>query len=254
MPLEFAWPMTSSFAGVPSLQANGSAGLSGDASPAGVSGRLDIVPDPTGVRGNVMRSRLYENDAKSGNGHRSEIANTASGFSEYWYSWKMMLGDDWTDLNEPFSLMQLHDTPDDGDAIKTPNLLVAVLSGHFRAIVPDPLPTENQIFNRKGSLGIQTLRWYDCCVHVNWKTSGVAGFREVLFDRVPIYREHNVVTSYDDVEGPFLKLGVYDGLNAAAGYAQRTAYYSDIRVWAGAANHVDGMGGALAQPRAVVLL
>lgn len=255
MALELSWPMTSSFAGVPSLQANGSSGLTGDASPSGVSGRLEIVRDPTGVRGNVMMSRIFETDTVTASYIRSEIANEPSEFSEYWYSWKMMFGDDWGTFSEPFSIMQAHDTPDDGDPVNAPTFILAILSGHIRGIIPGhTLPSDGSTLARVGSTAVQAGVWYDCCVHANWKKSGVAGFREFFIDGVPIWRQHNVVTEYDNVEGPFLKLGVYDGLSASAGWAQRTAYYSDIRVWAGAANHIDGMGRAMAQPRNVVLI
>ena len=251
MPLGTYWPMTASFAGVPSLQANGSAGLSGDDSPAGVSGRLEIVPDPTGVRGNVMMSRLFEGDAESGNGTRSEIADEPSDFAEYWYSFKMMFGDDWGDFLAPFSLCQLHDTPDGGDGLKTPTMMLAILSGHIRGIVPGTLPTENQMFNRSGCVGARAWHWYDVCIHANWKKSGVAGFREIFIDGVRIWGDVNQVTSYDDVAGPFFKIGVYEGLNATAGWAQRTAYFSEVRVWSGAASYMDGMG-RLPQPPAIV--
>ena len=254
MPLLTSWPMTSSFAGVPSLQANGSSGATGDASPSGIAGRLEIVQDPTGVRGNVMRSRLYETDALAGTGHRSEIANIPSLFDEYWYSFKFMLGDDWTSLNEPFSLAQLHDTPDGGDGLKTPNMLFALLSGHFRCIVPGPLPAENQVFNRYGSVGADVGVWHDVCMHTIWKTSGVAGLRELFFDGVPIYREFNIVTSYADVQAPFFKMGVYDGLNANSGYFKRTAYYSDVRIWNGPATYEQGLNRQIAQPRRVTKL
>lgn len=248
MPLETHWPMTKDFLGVPQIQANGSSGTTGSTNPNGIAGRLEIVPDPTGVRGNVMMSRLYETDTPVASYQRSEIANSASQFSEYWYSWKMMLGNDWPTLNEPFSLMQLHDTPDGGDSVKTPNFLVAVLSGHFRAIVPDTLPAENQVFNRRGSVGADLMRWHDFCVHINWTKSGTAGFRELFVDGVPIYREINVVTSYDDVVAPFLKLGVYDGLSAADGWAQRTAYFSEVRIWSGAATYEQGLNRLLSVP------
>lgn len=255
MPLLTSWPMTSSFAGVPSLQANGSSGATGDAFPNGIDGRLEIVRDPTGVRGNVMRSRLYETDAVVSSYQRSEIANTADTFGEFWHSWKMMLGDDWTNLNEPFSLMQLHDTPDGGDPVKAPNFLLTLLTGHLRGIVPDQtLPTEGTVFRRVGSVGAQLLRWYDCCVHVNWTKSGTAGFREFFIDGVPVWREVNVVTSYDDVAAPFLKLGVYNGLSANAGWTQRTAYYSDIRIWSGSATYEQGLNRQIAQPRRLTKL
>lgn len=255
MAVTLSWPMTASFAGIPSLMANGSSGLTGDASPSGVAGRLEIVADPIGQRGNVMMSRLFETDAPVSAGQRSEIADVASGLSEYWYSWKMMLGDDWGSFSEPFSLMQLHDTPDGGDPANAPNFLLAILSGHLRGIIPDQtLPADGSTLRRVGSTAVEALRWYDCCVHVNWKQSGVAGFREFFIDGVPIWRQFNVVTEYVNVVGPFLKLGVYDGLAATDGWVQRTAYYSDIRVWSGVANHVDGMGRALTQPQNVLMI
>lgn len=252
MPLTTHWPLNTSFAGVPSLQANGSAGLSGDMSPSGVAGRLEIVRDPIGMRGNVMMSRLYEDDAYSGNGNRSEIADAPSLYDEYWYTWAMMLGDDWGDMSRQFSLMQLHDTPDGGDGLKTPTFILGTLSGHLRGMVPDAtLPAENQVFVRVGSAGLQAMRWYTCCVHANWKTSGVAGFRELFIDGVPVFRQYNLVTNYTDVAAPFLKIGIYNGLLAPAGWGVRTAYYSDMRVWRGSATYEQGAGRPLVPPAAV---
>ena len=194
-----------------------------------------------------MHSVLYETDEYSGNGNRSEIANSASEYDEYWYSWWMMLGDDWGDLSMQCSLMQMHDSPDEGDGLKTPSFLLGTLSGHLRIIVPDTLPAENQIFIRRASQRIIPKLWYHLCLHVNWKTSS-SGFREVFVDGVPIWREFGIATNFTDVKAPFLKLGVYNGLSAPSGWVKRTAYYSDVRIWRGPATYEQGLNRELAIP------
>ena len=253
MPLATHWPLTESFRGIKSLHANGSdnpgPSPTGDQAPNGIEGRLEIVPDPTGVRGNVMRSTLYETDADTASHKRSEIAGYAETLSEYWHSWKMMLSPDWTDYKSPFILMQIHDTPDVDDGIvKTPNYLVCVIDGHFRVIVPgETLPAETNVFLRQSGYKIESGRWYDFCVHTNWATN-VTGFREMFIDGIRVVYEFSLPTQYTDIIGPYLKLGVYDGLSASAGWVSRRAYYSDIRIWEGAATHRDGLNRDKANP------
>lgn len=259
MPLETSWPMTTDFRGVPSLQANGSTGTDGDDSPEGIDGRLEIVPDPAGVYGSVMRATLYETDAEVGEGVRSEIAQRGSThgatFTEYWYCFKFKLSEDWPSLSEPFTIAQLHDTPDIDDVlVKTPNFIFCLKNGHFRCIVPGQLPTENQVFNYVGSVGADRGVWHDVCIHALWAKAAPTGFRECFVDGIPIYREHGIYTSYDDAKGPFFKLGIYHGLNATAGWVMRRAYFSDVRIWSGAATYEQGLNRQIAQPRRLTKL
>lgn len=254
MALQYHWPMTTSFAGIKSLQANGSdnpgPSPTGDEAPNGIEGRLDIVQDPTNVLGNVMRSTLYETDAVTATYPRSEIAGYADSVGEEcWYSWKMMLSPDWTNYSSPFILMQIHDTPDVDDVIvKTPNFLVCVIDGHFRVIVPgETLPDETNVFLRQKSHKIESGKWYHFCLHVYWATN-VVGFRELFIDGVRLYSEFGIPTQYTDIIGPYLKLGVYDGLSAADGWGSRRAYYSDIRIYKGAATHSIGMNREVVPP------
>lgn len=252
MPLALSYPLNT-FAGVPSLQANGTQ-TTGDDSPDGVAGRLEIVDDPLGQRGRVMRATLYETDAITAGYQRSEIAFSPDTIGEWWHSWWMMLDETWTDLEAPFILQQIHDTPDGGDAGKAPNFLTTLLSGHLRVIVPEQaLPTEGQNLRRGGCIGAQARRWYHCCLHVIWATNGV-GIRELFIDGVPVHRENSLATQYVDVVGPYLKLGVYDGLSATAGWTMRRAYYSDVRMWSGAATYQDGLARELALPTRVQVL
>lgn len=119
MPLVTHWPLSNTFAGVNSIQANGSdnpgPSPTGDQAPAGIAGRLEIVQDPTGTLGGVMRSTLYEADTLTASGRRSEIARSPDTKDEYWYSWWLMLDPAWGDLSQQMILMQMHDSPDGGD-------------------------------------------------------------------------------------------------------------------------------------------
>ena len=253
MPLQTSWPMTSSFAGVPSLQANGTQ-TTGTSSPSGIDGRLEIVRDPTGVRGNVMRSTLYESDDNTAGYRRSEIAGPADSLAEYWYSWSMMIDPVWTDLENPFILAQIHDTPDGGDGQKAPNFLLANLSGHLRCTVPEQtLPSEGGNLRRIGTAPLIPGRWFDCCLHAKWAT-GTGGMREFFVDGMPMFREINLPTQYTDVTGPYLKLGIYNGLSATAGWVMRRAYYSDVRIWSGDATYEQGLNRQIAQPIRVTSL
>lgn len=252
MPLYASFPLDS-FADVPSLQANGTQ-TTGNASPAGVAGRLEIVADPLGQRGNVLRATLYETDAITAGYQRSEIAFSPDTIGEWWHSWWFMLDESWTDFDAPFIVQQIHDTPDGGDGNKAPNFLTNILSGHLRVIVPEQaLPTEGGNLRRGGCIGVQNQRWYHCCLHVIWSTTGT-GLRELFVDGVPIHRENSIPTHYVDVVGPYLKLGVYDGLSATAGWVQRRAYFSGLRMWSGPATYQDGMAREPALPRRVTLL
>lgn len=246
MPLVTHWPLSESFAGVNSIQANGSddpgPSPSGDEAPAGIAGRLEIVADPTGVRGGVMRATLYETDLDTAGHKRSEIARGPDTEDEYWYSWWLMLDPDWGDLSYAMILMQMHDTPDGSDVIvKSPNAMLTLLNGHLRVLWPPGLPSETSETTRASASGVTPGVWYHCCLHVRWKQTA-AGFREFFLNGVRVAGEYGVPTGYVDAVAPFLKLGVYDSLNAPAGWVMRRAYYSDVRVWQGPATHLEGMG------------
>lgn len=229
------------------MQANG-VQVAGNAGLSGIDGRIEIVSDPNGQRGNVMRTTLYESDAEIVGGQRSEITGPNGGLSEYWYSWSMMIDPTWTDLESKFILAQIHDSPDDGDGSKAPNFLAVVVSGHLRCAVPaQTLPSEGGNLRWVGTAPIVPGRWFDCCLHVNWAT-GSTGLREFFVNGTPMFREINIPTQYSDVDGPYLKLGIYNGLSASGGWVSRRAYYSDVRIWSGDATYEQGLNRLVAQP------
>lgn len=247
MPLLREIPLTQSFAGANSLQANGQI-LAASSNLAGISPQLSIARDPTGVRGMVMKAVLSDSDAITASGFRSELTSAPDSYEEYWYSWKFMLDPSWTNLTQQYTLMQMHDTPDGGDSAKSPNLTVIVREGVIQLQTPGQvLPAEGQtLYGRRFLAAAQVGRWYDVCVHAKWSITA-AGFREVFVDGVPMVRDLYTPTAYADAVGPYFKLGVYN-TNGSSTFAQRIGYFSDVRIWSGDATYEQGMGRSLAQP------
>lgn len=256
MPLITNWPLTTDFLGVNSLQANGSdvpgPSPSGDQQPAGIPGRLDIVPDPTGARGGVMRAWLRESDAEVASGKRCEIAKSADEYDEYWYAWDLMLDPAWGSMGYNMILGQLHDTP--SGETNAPSALLTIEGGNFGLRWPVGTPTPTTVTTRVGVVPAVPGRWYRFGFHVLWSKSGSAGFREWWCNGARYASEYSKPTNYDDPIGPFLKLGVYDSLNAPAGWVQKIAYYSDVRVWRGPATAYEGLGMHMTIPPCVQLL
>jgi hypothetical protein len=242
MPVQVAYPLASAgaLADVYQLQAMG-INVAGADYPTGIPGALEMVPDPAGQRGTVMRASVRDTDPETSLGHRSEIRAASDTRVEHWYRWQFMLADDWVD-DRLFSIMQIHDSPDGLDLPRFPNFLLLAGIGSIDAYLPTAtLPTESAAGSRAGSIPLERGRWYDCCLHVVWSISAVGGVREFFIDGRPLVRQFNVATHYDDVNGPYFKLGVYDYFHAT-GWGSRTAYFTGVQIWRGAASFADGMG------------
>lgn len=228
------YPFSSSFAGVNSLQANGTMDT-GDSLPSGIAGRLEI-------ENGVMKSTNNQTDDVTALGHRSEITSppqTVPG--EYWYKWSMMVPNTW-DYEKIMVLMQIHDTPDDGDGARFPNFALGIENNQFVPLMGDvDPPTEGGDTVRWPQKNVEFGRWYNFALHVNWRTD-TFGLIELFIDREPIVRRFNVGTAYDDVVGPYLKLGVYDFFSHGD-YGTKSAYYSDAEIWSGGGSYNDLLGG-----------
>jgi hypothetical protein len=250
MPLLLDAPLTS-FAGATQLQANGVVDTP-EALPTGIDGRLDIVLDPLGLQGMVMRATVYDTDADTagsatGLRKRAEVRYENQAFGEYWYSWKtLIMPGDWQSA-QPFTFAQHH--TQSSDSVYQPYWLCrqGTALRIDRAIgLPDtPARQSNWI------MGMPEGRWVDLCVHVRW-SSGDAGYIEMFIDGVRQFF-HVVPTSYDEANAGYFKLGLYNGLQVATpGWGYLRAYYSQLRIWEGAATYLQGVGRELtAAPRAV---
>lgn len=243
MAQESLYLLSESFAGVYQMQAAGVIDT-GDNYPAGIGSSLSIVDG-------VMRATVSDTDDQTALGQRAEIRAPSDARAERWYTWEFMIPTEWDD-DAPMSVMQIHDSPDGGDAARFPNFLLTIESGQIVALVPTAaLPTEGAAGTRIARRPLVKGRWYSGFLHVSWQI-GATGFRELFLDGVPMFRHFNVATHYDDVAGPYLKLGVYDFYHAG-GFGTKTAYFRNAAVWSGNDGYQTVMG-QLPRPESAMLL
>ena len=189
-----------------------------------------------------MVARISNTDEITALGRRSEITAPADARAERWYQWEFMVPEH--DVVHPFSVMQIHDKPDGGDTERYPNFLLTIEGGQIIMSVPRAvLPTQDGFGRRVAIANLEFGRWYSCCLHVNWQI-GATGFREFFLDRQPYMRESGIATHYDDVAGPYLKLGVYNfyGSYPVEGFSH-VAHFRNASVWSGNDGYQAVMGG-----------
>lgn len=237
--------LSASFAGMV-LTANGQI-LSGD-SVAGIDGRLEII-------GGVARATLYPGDPDTGPGGRirSEIVWPYNSTGEFWYLWEFMINEaDWQySGSDPVAMMSIHDVPDVADNPRHPEFGVRVVARQLRLEVPAAtLPTESTDANRVATVPFTFGVWHKCVLHANWQIDNT-GFREFFFDGVPILRQFNLPTHYDDVQGPYCKVGVYDH-TSIKNYPYLRAHFRNCKSLAGVQPYSAIFGGTPAVPARIL--
>jgi hypothetical protein len=235
MTLVADYPLTSTFAGVSQLQANGTIDT-GDNLPNGIGTSLYIS-------GGRMVSTITEDDTETATGIRSEVKDAARANGAYFYNFSLTLADDFNPLVDYIMLMQIHDTPDGGDGAKTvPFALCYEQSGDFSIRVPSQtLPAEGATARIIPIMKAVRGREYVFTLHALWSITAT-GFRHFYVDRQPVFKETNIPTCYDDVTGNYLKCGVYDATHNAQ-FGTATAFYRNIKVYSGNDGFETAMGG-----------
>lgn len=256
MPLIDDVPMRGGFPQIAGLgfQANGTIVGVADA-PQGIPGKLE-------VQGDWMVSTLDESDAWTASGLRSEMYLSPDARGERWYNWEFMIPPGWSIDSHKFIVMQIHDSPNKAAPEylpRHPTFLIYVEKAtseeelHFVVRVPGAtLPTQSQDVRTVNSAQCEIGRVYRLCLHVNWQIDNT-GFRELFIDGEPIMREYNVPTTYDDVTGGYLKLGVYRG-STPEDIGHRVAKYRSIQVWSGNDGYQTVMGGAPVPTRRLLIV
>ena len=236
MPLIYDCPMASTFAGVTSLQAAGVSGT-GNALPNGIADSLYIA-------NGWMVSHLRDTDTQVGLGQRCEITGPDDFVGdERWYAWDMMIPSGWPANGRQFSVMQIHDSPDNGDPARAPNFNVLYDGRSILGVVPAIQPPTQDIRQRAiGGAYISRDTPHRCALHVNWSKTGT-GILDFYIDQQPIARKIDIGTAYDDVGGQYFKLGIYDYSHAGS-FGERTAYFRNVKIWSGNPGHVQVLGGS----------
>lgn len=240
MTLKTYFPFSETFANATTvyLQADGVERTNAQ-NPAGLADNL-IISD------GVLASTMRDTDDYTYFGHRADISWPSEIRAEYWYTWRVMIPESWSGYGKRLVVAQIHDRNDVGDPSQSPNFALYADNRELTAVVPESIyPTAIADGVPKGGIPIVLGQWYDCCLHANWQISG--GFREFFINRVPIFREYGVPTEYDNVLGPYLKIGLYDGYHWGD-FGTKTAYFSDVKIWTGNDGYGTVMGGVPVSP------
>ena len=201
------------------------------------------IPSVLTVEDGMMRAFLSDDHAITTVGHRTEMYLTPdSATGENWYAWEFMLpSSHWEGFTGAMTVGQMHDSPDGGDGARQPNFILQMYAGSICVVGPrGSLPTEGISFDRIPVAPLDLDRWYSICVRINWQTTS-AGFREVLIDRVPVFRQWGVATAYADALGPYFKLGIYNTSGGDAG--EKLAYFRNLTRWTGNDGYQTIIGG-----------
>jgi hypothetical protein len=220
--------------------------------PTGVPGYLEFVTDPLGERGTVLKSSVDSftfpttGNPTGTNGNRSEFYHQPETVSagnpvERWYQFGIMFDEDWGGAQgDRYIVMQVHDTPDGGDNARWPNFVLMADHLNLMAMIPTTNPpTEDNTFRLGGSAKFELNKWIDVVLHVKWSMEP-DGFMELFINRYPIMKEYSVGTAYDDVNGPYFKLGIYNTYKHTG--KTSAAHYSAVKHYSGVEPYGDIVG------------
>lgn len=180
-----------------------------------VPDHIEIAPAPDGT--SAYRATIYPSDQITRLGIRSEISHgresvhANGGGEERWYRVEVYfpsssIGPDWC------TLMQIHDTPDDGEnPVKFMNFIIRTKDGFAHVLIPADMPNEISAFRSPPGRQVKLIcdRWVTLALHTNFSNSN-NGFMEFWYDGVLMTREWSRPYGYNDVVGPFWKVGIYD--------------------------------------------
>jgi hypothetical protein len=227
---------TADFSVIQGLSGNGQV-VAGASYPQGIPGVLTI-------ENGIMRA-FHADDHASTSGPRTEIYLTPDSYSaESWVVWEFMLpGAYWYDFTGIVTIGQFHDSPDGSDSTpRQPNFMLQFNNRNLQVVWPSAvLPTEVSASRQVSAIPLELDRWYQACIHFLWKDT-TTGFREVFVDRVPVYREWNVPTSYTDTVAPYFKLGLYITNNGDLA-GDKVNYVRNLKRYSGLESHANVMGG-----------
>lgn len=200
----------------------------------GVVGRMEWVLDPLGQRGTVLRSQLGP-DPGATYGNRSEINFPSEPVAVgspicRWAKWSCMVpADTFIADDRYFVIAQIHDKPDGGDGGRWPNFILYAGAGELLVMLPkvNP-PTDGDAGSRVAArYPLVRDKWMDIQLGINLSIEG-GGWIELSIDGNLVLKEYTHGTAFDDLVGPWFKLGVYNIFHHSTPTAETIAraYYS----------------------------
>lgn len=234
---DVSFASTASFAGI-SVSANGIHDF-GNNRPFGIDGRLEIADGS-------LQATLYPTDTLTNLGLRSEvkILTLPTNSGEYWTQFEFKLPEDWS-YDDFVFLGSWYATPDSGDPTKHVTMGFRLIDGCLAIIVPQSFVSVSNNGETMVRAAITPGRWYKVTCRVNLQQTAT-GFREVYLDNVPILRQTGIITTYDDVSGPYFKFGVYV---ANTSFSMLRIWFKNATAWSGNNSYQDVMGSVPLSPQ-----
>ena len=232
-------PLTSDLSGFIASEAIGAPSFT--TPPAQVPGRVEIGTAPDGAA--CLHTRCYPSDVPIFGGVRSEISMTADSFSTpLWYAWDMWIPSSWPRTGHPYTVMQIHDSPDNGDPVVWPNVEMMVRDTQLLVKVPNDASNKTVAASQDFlTTQVKFDRWVRCAVFADWHKADAGGYVEVYYDGQLVDRRYGIQSAYNHIVGPFLKLGVYDVLHYED-FGMLEAYYRNCVVRDGADGAIAALG------------
>ena len=168
---------------------------------------------------NSKRALRLENK-RSDNNKRSEIAITLYGnmLDEQFYEWDMMLGDNYSVIDETAEIiMQMHDIPDNGsEAYIAPSFSIYLKSGKYY------IHSQYSEFKSSNSASITQIntelddsylndigKWVHWTLHIKWAYNEFFEPFLYLYKDGKLVYESQIPNVVNAAACPYLKLGVY---------------------------------------------
>lgn len=244
MTLLSSYALDTDFAGT-IMQANGQT-ISGNVSPSGITDRLDII-------NGVARLTVFGTDLETSVGHRTEVRfETFPNSGECWSSVDFMIDPIW-EYTGTATIGSWYPSPDAGEesVIKHVNIGLRI-SNRDSLFVNVPDTTLPAVTSAGRTIAVRKIvqgQWYNVTMRMNLSTTAT-GWREVYLDRMKIYGEYNVPTAYEDVNGPWFKMGPR---TLTQDYDACRMWVKNSKQWTGNENFTTTMGGVPKTPLRILV-
>lgn len=229
----FEYPMSSNLAGVNGFSAMGIS-TNGTDTPQGIPGAFEVI------NGWLVAS-IRDTDPLSVGGIRAELGGPKEVVpSRRVYRWDWRIdATDWIGVpmeGTPFVVGQIHATPDSGTPAE--NMLMYCDGSRAWVTLPRSEPPIEQAFSdRHCGFSVTPGEINRMCLDVLWDKTGRGQI--TLYKNAVVLLNHTIRgTAYNHVQGPYLKLGIYQNNHVLVGWGARKTYVRNVRVTDG----FDGKG------------
>lgn len=211
-------------------------------------GSIEFTPAPAG--GIALHCVVTEDAPLTYGGQRAEVAgNEANLFgASQWnmpllYTWEMCIPSSWPRNGNPYTVMQIHDTPDAGSG-GWPNVELVVKDNRIYAMIPANFYNygtgTGAAINLMGA-DVKFDKWVKCALWCKWDKSADNGFIELVYDGKVLDGRYNTRTARADVSPPYSKFGVYDVLHLG-GFGKLEAWYRNLALCDGKDGYLSALG------------